>query len=187
MNGDFFGVKPDAEFNICLGMNNGPANYGPKIKLDGKEKYYCILGIWKLTLLGFGEPRFDKTALPIVIHEFCHSYANQIVDSHKSEIEKSGKRIYAFVDKQMERNAYGHWLIVMRESLVRACVVRYMAKNEGLDSANKQIQSDISRGFLWMRELSDLLIEYEQHRDTYKTLEDFFPKVIEFFDNYNKD
>ena len=184
---EFFGARPGAEFNIILGMTNGPGNYGPRIKLDGKDKYYCVLGIWKFSLLGFGEPRFDKSMLPTVIHEFCHSYANPIVDAHEKEIEKSGKRIYALVDKQMERNAYGNWLTVMRESLVRACVVRYLAKNEGLDAANKQIQSDISRGFLWMRELSDLLVEYEQNRAKYKTLDDFFPKVIEFFDNYKKD
>jgi hypothetical protein len=183
---EFFGARPGAEFYIYLGMTNGPSNYGPKIKLDGKEKYYCVLGAWRISMLGFGEPRFDKSMLPTIIHEFCHSYTNPIVDAHESEIEKAGKRVYALVEKQMERNAYGYWLIVMRESMVRACVVRYLAKNEGFDAAKAQIQSDISRGFLWMQELSDLLIEYEDHRDTYPTLDDFFPKVIEFFNNYNK-
>ncbi len=184
---EFFGAKPAAEFYIYLGITNGPSCYGPNIKLNGKEKYYCILGVWNFALLGFGEPRFDKNVLPIVIHEFCHSYANPIVDAHKSEIEKPGKRVYSLVSKQMERNAYGNWQTVMRESLVRACAVRYLVKNEGLDAANKQIQSDISRGFLWMQELSDLLIEYENHRDTYPILDDFFPKVVEFFENYHKD
>jgi hypothetical protein len=183
---EFFGARPGAEFYIYLGMTNGPSNYGPKIKLAGKEKYYCVLGAWKISMLGFGEPRFDKSMLPTIIHEFCHSYTNPIVDVHESEIENAGKRIYALVENQMKRNAYGYWLIVMRESMVRACVVRYMAKNEGPDSAKAQIKSDISRGFLWMQELSDLLIEYDEHRDEYPTLDDFFPKVIEFFNNYNK-
>ncbi|MBN2588240.1 MAG: DUF4932 domain-containing protein [Sedimentisphaerales bacterium] len=183
---EFFGAKPGAEFKICLGITNGPSNYGSRIKLNGKETYYCIQGIWKFALLGFGEPRFDKSMLPIVIHEFCHSYANPIVDAHKSEIEKSGKRIYALVQEKMKRNAYGNWLTVMRESLVRASVVRYLAKNEDNKMTNQQIQSDINKGFLWMRELSDLLIEYEQNRDKYPDLDAFFPKVIEFFDNYQK-
>lgn len=184
---EFFGAKPGAEFNICLGLTNGPSNYGPQIKLDGKEKYYCIQGVWKFAILGFGEPQFDKSVLPTVIHEFCHSYANPIVDAHESGIEKSGKRIYALVEKQMKRNAYGNWLTVMRESLVRACVIHYLATNEGKDAAKAQAQSDINRGFLWMQELSDLLIEYEGHRDIYPSLDAFFPKVIEFFDNYQKD
>ncbi|MBN1974901.1 MAG: DUF4932 domain-containing protein [Sedimentisphaerales bacterium] len=184
---EFFGARPGAEFTICLGMINGPGSYGGRIKVDGKEKYYCIPGVNKFTLLGLGEPRFDKTIMPTVIHEFCHSYANPIVEAHQSEIENAGKRVYAAVEKQMERNAYGNWLTVMRESLVRACVVRYLVKNDGIDTSNKQIKSDISRGFLWMQELSDLLIEYEQQRNQYPALDAFFPKVIEFFDNYKKD
>jgi hypothetical protein len=184
---EFFGEKPGAEFNICLGMTNGGGCYGPRIRIGNKEKYYCILGVWKFSLLGFGEPVFDKTMLPTVIHEFCHSYANPIVDAHESELEKPGKRIYALVEERMKRNAYGNWLTVIRESLVRACVVRYLAKNEGPDAANKQIQDDVSRGFLWMQGFSDLLIEYEQNRGKYPTLNDFFPKAVEFFDNYHKD
>ena len=184
---EFFGAKPGAEFNIYLGMANGGGCYGPRIKIGKNEKYYCILGVWKFSLLGFGEPVFDKSMLPTVIHEFCHSYANPIVDANESQLEKPGKRVYALVEEQMKRNAYGNWLTVMRESLVRACVVRYLAKNEGPDAANKQIKDDVSRGFLWMQDLSDLLVEYEQNRDKFATLDNFFPKVVEFFDNYHKD
>ena len=184
---DFFGARPGAEFHIALGMLNGPGNYGPHIKLADREEYYCILGVWKFSALGFGEPKFDKSMLPTVIHEFCHSYANPIVDANESQLEKPGKRVYALVEEQMKRNAYGNWLTVMRESLVRACVVRYLAKNEGPDAANKQIKDDVSRGFLWMQDLSDLLVEYEQNRDKFATLDNFFPKVVEFFDNYHKD
>ena len=76
---------------------------------------------------------------------------------------------------------------MIRESLVRACVVRYLAKNDGPDVANKQIENDINRGFLWMRELSDLLIEYEQQRQKYPKLDTFFPNVVDFFNNYEED
>ena len=182
---DFFGARPGAEFHIFLGMTNGPSSYGPRFKLEEKEKYYCILGVWKFAYFGLGEPRFDRTLMPTVIHEFCHSYANPIVDAHLVQLEEPGRRIFSKVQEQMKNNAYGQWQTVMRESLVRACVVRYLVKNEGLDEANRQIESDISRGFFWIRELSDLLIEYEQQRQTYKTLDEFFPNVIEFFKNYD--
>jgi hypothetical protein len=182
---DFFGARPGAEFHIALGMLNGPGNYGPHIKLTDKEEYYCILGVWKFGVLGLGEPKFDKTMLPTVIHEFCHSYANKIVDAHISQLEKPGKEIYAKVAEKMERMAYGNWQTMMRESLVRACVVRYMAATEGPDAAQRQIRSEIDRSFLWMQELSDLLIQYEQNRDNYKTLDTFFPKVVDFFNNYD--
>ncbi len=177
---DFFGTRPGAEFHIVLGMLNGSCNYGPHIKLPDKEEYYCILGVWKLDL---GEPRFDKSMLPIVIHEFCHSYANKIVDAHISQLEKPGKKIYAKVAKKMERMAYVNWQTMMQEFLVRACVVRYMAATQGQGAAQRQIREEIDQSFFWMQELSDLLVQYEENRDKYKTLDTFFPKVVDFFNN----
>jgi hypothetical protein len=182
---DFFGARPGAEFHIALGMVNGPGNYGPHVKLADREEYYCVLGVWKFGALGLGGPKFDKTMLPTVIHEFCHSYANKIVDAHTSQLEKHGKEIYAKVAEKMERMAYGNWQTMMRESLVRACVVRYMAATQGPEAAQKQIRDEINRSFLWMQELSDLLVQYEQNRDKYKTLDTFFPKVVDFFNNYD--
>ena len=182
---DFFGARPGAEFHIALGMVSGPGNYGPHIKLADREEYYCILGVWKLAFWGFGGPKFDKTALPIIIHEFCHSYANPIVDAHASQFEQSGEKIFEKVGDKMKRMAYSNWLTMMRESLVRACVVRYMATTQGPESAQQQINSEINNGFLWMQELSDLLAQYEQDRNQYKTLDVFFPKIVDFFNNYN--
>jgi hypothetical protein len=181
---DFFGARPGAEFHIALGMVNGPGSYGPHIKLADREGYYCILGVWKFGVLGLGEPKFDKLMLPTVIHEFCHSYANKIVDAHTLQLEKPGEKIFEKVREKMERMAYGNWQTMMRESLVRACVVRYMAATEGPEAAQKQIMREIERSFLWMQELSDLLVQYEQNRDKYKTLDTFFPKVVDFFNNY---
>ncbi|MBN2183434.1 MAG: DUF4932 domain-containing protein [Sedimentisphaerales bacterium] len=182
---DFFGARPDASFYLFLGMVNGPSNYGSHVKLADREEYYCILGVWKFGILGLSEPKFDKSVLPTIIHEFCHSYANQIVDAHLSQLEKSGEKIFGKVREKMKRMAYGNWQTMMRESLVRACVVRYMAATEGPEAAQRQIKGEVDRGFLWMQELSDLLIRYEQNRDKYPTPDTFFPEVVDFFKNYD--
>ena len=39
-------------------------------------------------------------------------------------------------------------------------------------------------GFFWIEDLVKLLVEYESKREQYPTFEDFFPKVVEFFENY---
>ncbi len=183
---DFFGARPGAEFHVALGIVSGPSNYGVKIKLEDREEYYCILGVWKCRFLGLGEPKFDKTMLSTVIHEFCHSYANQIVDAHITQLEKPGKKIFEKVRDKMQSMAYGNWQTMMRESLVRACVVRYMAATEGPDAAQRQIRSEVSIGFSWIPELSDLLAQYEQQRDKYPTVDTFFPNIVDFFNSYEK-
>jgi hypothetical protein len=180
----FFGAAPSASFHVSISIINGPSCYGPRIKLPDRQEFHCILGVWKCGILGMGKPQFDRDMLSTVVHEFCHSYANPIIDAHASELQSAGERIFPAVKKRMQRMAYGNWRTMMYESLVRACVIRYLAETWNQKKAEQQIKSDVGRGFLWMRELADLLEEYEEHRDKYPTLNAFFPRIREFFDSY---
>lgn len=179
---NFFGAKPGANFHVILAMVNGGSCYGVRIRIKDSEDLYCILGVWMFDEDGI--PQFDKSVIPTVIHEFCHSYCNPLVDAHSTELEVVGKRIYLSVRKKMKRMAYGNWLSMMYESLVRASVVRYLMTNEGSEVVKKHVYQEISKGFLWMKELTELLGEYESHRDQYTTVNDFFPKIVNFFNEY---
>jgi hypothetical protein len=179
----FFGVKPDASFTVLLGMMNGGACYGPRVVFpDGDEELYCVLGVWLKDRRGL--PRFDKSVLPTVVHEFCHSYINPLVDLHASELEKAGQRIFSSVADAMRRQAYPQWKTMMYESLVRACVVRYRLTSEGEAAAEQQIVYENTNRFFWIRDLSNLLGEYEAHRDKYPNLNSFFPEIVKFFNKY---
>jgi hypothetical protein len=133
----------------------------------------------------FGTPQFDRSMLPTIVHEFCHSYANPLVDRHAAALQAAGESIFSRVKARMRQMAYGNWRTMMYESLVRACVIRYMAA-ESPPAAEKEALSDQGRGFLWIKGLADLLGQYESDRKTYPTLESFFPRIVEFFDSYSK-
>ncbi len=179
----FFGARSDVSFTIILGMMNGGACYGPRVVFpDGREELYCILGVWLKDRRG--RPRFDKSVLPTVVHEFCHSYVNPIVNSHAGDLEKAGQKIFATVAEAMKRQAYPGWQTMMYESLVRACVVRYRLSSEGENAAERQIIQENTNRFYWIRDLSNLLGEYEAHRNKYPTLDSFFPEIVEFFNTY---
>ena len=96
-----------------------------------------------------------------------------------------GKKYFPRVEKKMKSQAYGNWRTMMRETLVRACQVRYAMANDGGERAERTAKYQIGRGFYWTRELSDLLGEYEKQRDTYHTLDDFMPEIVEMFQNYD--
>ncbi|UCG48002.1 MAG: DUF4932 domain-containing protein [Phycisphaerales bacterium] len=182
--GDFFGARPKTTFHIAIGVVNGPGNYGPHIKLPDTTEFYCILGASKAGTFGMGEPVFDKSMLPTVVHEFCHSYTNPLVDAHASELQQSADRLFEHVGRRMKRMAYSNARTMMREAMVRACVVRYMHATKGVDAGAEQTEREIKRGFLWTGELADLLARYESQRQKYPTLDDFFGEVISFFDGY---
>ncbi len=57
----------------------------------------------------------------------------------------------------MRSQAYGTAKTMLCESLVRACVIRYLHRYEGAQAADKAIREEMSRGFVAMAELAALL------------------------------
>lgn len=177
----FFGAKPDADFTVAIGLLNGGGNYGPKVVYpDGRESLYAVMGVWQLD--AEKRPTFDARVLPTLVHEFCHSYANQLVEHHRAELKAAGVRIYPLVASAMQRQAYGNWETMLKESLVRASVARYVLDHEGEDAAAREIaEQENQRQFLWTGDLVKLLGEYAAQREQYTDLASFMPKVIAFF------
>jgi hypothetical protein len=126
-------------------------------------------------------PEFTRDALGTVVHEFCHSYANPLIERHLAELEASGDALFEPVAGRMRSQAYASGQTLLKESLVRVCVIRYLRQYEGEEAARSAIQAEKKHGFLWMQEMSDLLGEYETHREQYPTLEDFSPRLAAFF------
>jgi hypothetical protein len=180
----FFGARPGARFTVVLGMLNGGSCYGARRPADGgKEDLYCILGVWSTD--ASGAPQFDRSVLGTVAHEFGHAYVNPLVYRNEDRLRGSGERLYRWVADEMRGQAYGNWVTMIHESVVRASVVRYLAAHDGPEAAAKEIREQIERRhFPWMSELVDRLVEYEGHRDKYPDFGAFFPRVIEFFDAY---
>lgn len=182
----FFGRRPSATFVAVPAPLNGPNNYGGRrVCPDGAEDLYCVLGVWKTDW--FGQPSFDSGMMSTVIHEFCHSYANPVIDHHLGAFRPAGERIFPHVAGKMKRMAYPHWAIMLRESLVRACVIRYTRRHTGRAAAWLATKSEQSLGFAWMPELVDHLDEYEADRSRYPSLDAFSTRLVEFFDGVAKE
>ena len=176
----FFGARPVARFVLVPALVNGGQAYGPSIRLaDGTEELYAIIGVWNFDETGL--PQFDKRVLPTVIHEFCHSFVNHLVKHKQEEFRDAGKLLYATVADQMKRQAYGDWITMMQESVVRAAVVRYLIAHDG-PAAVEQIEEEKRRGFVWMPQLVTLIDEFEADRTAFPTFEAFMPRIVKFFD-----
>ena len=179
----FFGARPQASFAVAIGLLNGGCCYGPHCRhSDGKEELFCILGAWQTDKDGM--PEFTGDMLKTVVHEFCHSYANPVIDRHEAELKTAGEKIFPQVAPAMRRQAYDNWKTMLYESLVRASTLRYVRQYDGAMAAWMETQREKVRGFLWIEGLSALLGEYEAHRDRYPTLESFAPRLVTFFHEY---
>jgi len=180
----FYSQPPHASFTVVPGLLNNGHSYGVRVKLtDGSEELYCILGVWMRD--NDGLPFFNSSILPTVVHEFCHSYINPLVDKYEPQLKKAAQTIYPYVAQAMNEQHYLDEKIMMAESLVRACTIRYILAVNGQEAAKKQILQEINNKFLWIEELSLLLEKYETQRKKYPTLDSFFPTIIAFFDQFS--
>jgi len=177
----YFGRRPQAGFTVVLRLlSGGGGSYGLHFRAaDGSEELYCVLGVRQTDKQGL--PEFPRAVLPTVVHEFCHSYANPLIERHLAELRASGDALFENVAGRMRSQAYGNAQTMLKESLVRACVIRYLRQYEGEEAARRRIEVEKRNGFLWMQEMSDLLGDYEAHREKYPTLEDFSPRLAAFF------
>ena len=85
----------------------------------------------------------------------------------------------------MSQQAYGSWQTMINESLVRAAVICYMLDNEfKTEEIRNVFLEQIQRNFRWMPELVTLLRKYEKKQSKYGNFENFYPNVIDFFNEY---
>ena len=178
----YYGLPPKEQFNVIIGLGNGGANYSQKVVYpNGSEVLYAIMGTWSFN--DQGEPVYtDASYLPTLIHEFNHSFVNYLTAKNETALSASGKIIYQSDSAKMQNQAYADWRVMLSESLVRASVIRYlMSHNTNPTVAIKEIQLQSSKGFIWIKQLVDLLGTYEKNRKRYPTLNSFMPQIIKFY------
>ena len=175
---NFYGEVPEGNFNLVISLSNGGNCYGPKVEyIDNKEDLYSIIicGIDSLN-----NPIFeDRWALELIIHEFCHSFCNQLIVENYSKMKKKADVLFKQNKKILSKQqAYGNSQIMLCEILVRASVIKYFADHLSIDT-KKYFSREIGNGFIWIEELYNSLEKYEQNRKTYPTLRSFMPEIIE--------
>jgi hypothetical protein len=177
----FFGARPGARFRVIVGLLNGGGNYGVSVRFpDGSEEITPILGVWEFD--ADGVPVIADSITSLVVHEFGHSFTNPLVNKHERELLPAAEKIYPLVHAAMQEQAYGNAKTMLYESLVRACVVRYLLATDGKAAAQQDVQKNVERGFRWIGDLAELLGKYEADRKQYPTLDAFMPRVAEFFE-----
>lgn len=174
----FWGERPTARFVLVPGLTNGRASYGVEYQAPGAPaEIIAITGVTNVDSSGM--PVFPPDYATTVVHEFNHAFANVLVDAHAAEFAQFGDSLIAPVMDQMRRQSYGSWDSVIRETLVRAAVVRYLAAHGGAAAAEAELAEQVRSGFTWLRQIDTLLAGYESKRSDYPTMRSFMPRVVQ--------
>jgi hypothetical protein len=180
--GEFFGVEEMGDLRLVLGFLNGSSNYGTRFTNDEIHEKYAIIGMPLPDADGM--PVFRPSQLEIVAHEFCHSFANPVVEKYMTQLQPAAEKLYAAKAGAMKRIGYQNWRSLMYESAVRACVANYVRNSFEPECLQDYLDEQAGHGFVWTKELSNLLRKYEANREKYPTFESFFPEIIEFLNDY---
>lgn len=181
----FYGKEPSEKFIIINALGNGGSNYGISFNIPEKKKeVYAVMGAWTTDSLGMVVFNMDDY-FSILLHEFNHSFVNYLLNENKEPFKESGEKIFSILKDEMSRQAYTEWTSVLNEALVRASVIKYMKDhNYSKESVENEINDQLNKGYLWMRELVDELDNYDKERDVYPTLESYMPKLAEAYTAY---
>jgi len=173
----FYGNTADENFKIILSPGCGGNNYGPSYSLpNAKKNVFAIMGTWRVDESGM--PVYgNEEYLPLMVHEFSHSFVNHLLDKRKDLFEESGKEIYKAVEYEMSRQqSYGSWQIMLYEALVRASVIKYFIDHGATElEVGRMMVKEYNRGFGWIKDLVDELKNYDRQRSLYPTLESYMP------------
>ncbi|MBR4517988.1 MAG: DUF4932 domain-containing protein [Victivallales bacterium] len=173
---NYFGTPcGSGTFRIVLSLLAGPHNYGCNAQLkNGGKLFSPVIGCCLFDPNGncfFNE----NVVLPIVIHEFCHGYCNPLTDQFWPSMSQTAEKVFQQDARQLTQSAYGLAIVMMYETFVRVCVIRYMKTHNPQMDESELIRAEENQGFILVRTLCDKLKKYEQQRDTYATMGDFMP------------
>lgn len=113
------------------------------------------------------------------VHEFLHLYINRLT----REFMETNKEINLnhIVDNNMKSQCYVDVQSVMNETIINGIVARLTSFEFGSEVGEHNLNLMLKKGFKYVKSIYNKLKTYEDMRDRYKELKDFYPKLLEVF------
>ncbi len=152
-------------------------NYGLRIPLkDGRYDLYAVIGGSDY------KDNNEKMLRYLVWHEFSHSYINPITAEYQEQVNQCAEN-FEPIRAAMKKNGYSSWSTTINEHIIRAVTIRLTERILGPDQAEKLQDREKQKGFVYVQALCNQLKYYEAHRKEFRTIKDFYPRLLEVFKN----
>ncbi|WP_406241687.1 DUF4932 domain-containing protein [Tissierella carlieri] len=179
---EYYGMKRKS-YNVVLVSLYGNGAFGPNIdtKEDDTEIYSVLgcIGIDMMDLPMFGGWSFFTG---LQQHEFSHSFINPITDKNYN-LAYSYEELFIPIKGKMRSMAYTNWGTCLNEHIIRALTSRFAYHEDNLDGI-RALEMEKETGFIYVETLFNKLEEYENNRDKYSTIEDFYPELLKSLDEF---
>ena len=182
---DYFGDKDCGDLKLVLGFVNGFSSYGVRFTDRGIIEKYAIVGMRPFDAAN--TVIFRPMQIGTTVHEFCHSFANPVVEKYMEQLRPAGEKFFAAHEAAMRMSGYQKWESLMYETATRACVMTFVRHKLEPMYLKYFVEYENRAGFVWVEDVGNFLKTYESDRDKYPTFESFFPEFVAFLNKYCKE
>lgn len=159
-----FGKREKVRYTVVPSPMTGTYNFGVRAThADGTLEMYQLIGV----NTDRGLPVVDEDLVYLLVHEMAHSYVNPHLAARADVLGPPAQKLFARVEPEMTKQAYGSWPIFLNESVVRATTLVYFADKRGEAAAAALLDRERGLGFRWTAELAGLVRAYRADRVDY--------------------
>lgn len=181
---NYYGYTSTKEYHICLlpfasdgsffcETNNGAYTCIPVYSTMKKDN------LFELT------KGMARQFLDTLVHEYSHGIIDPLTEKYKSLVEEA--HLFEDIKEQMSNQAYPTDSEIMNEHIIRAIETRFMHLVYQDDLwAKKRVEYDEKLGFIYLKDIIQSLIIYEEKRDKYKTFDLFYPEILDKLKEHKK-
>lgn len=179
---DYYGDRRERYTLILAPLSHG-GGFGPRVmRPDGRYDAYAVIGprAAEGERLDFGS---GQSMRYLFWHEFSHSHVNHLTDLNLDGLMAPVTVLEGHLREQVE--AYVPWEVHVSdwvsEHVVRAVTTRLTYRKVGPADGEAALRREVQR-FPYVGEVCERLLDYEEDRARYPTLETFYPRLVEVFD-----
>ena len=151
----------------------------------GDEAHYCsrAFSSKNTTNNDLFAPKDIDSRLKIVIHEFLHSVVNPITDKYNIFNHESN---YFEKTDRLSFSGYGTDYSLINETIVRAITIKLYSSIIKEVNAEALLDLEYNQGFIFIKDIYNLLSEYENNRDIYLDVDSFYKNFVFITTNGDK-
>ncbi len=182
----FYGKSADGEFVMYIDLLNNIGNNAiPSSDVNFKDDRMFLLAYLKDESKNLTDesPVVFTPYLNVITHEISHLFVRDFLQIYKRDLSKI-KNLFLTTSKG-EKLDESEWENELDELIVRVCTAKILEHKFGKDVGLKDIDSQ-SHHYRLAEPLYDFFETYSSNRKEYKSITDFYPKIMEFLKNYEE-
>lgn len=184
--------KNQKSYNIILSPLIHEGGFSPSLN-EENDKYdtYILLGstippeIYKKFDNDYEKAKkFSDTASAfklremLMIHEFTHTHLRSMEEEpYLHTINNKEPKNQEYLN-DFSKVGYNTWDSIVNEYFVRSITARILFLEDEKEEYKRALNNDKKSGFTHIESLIEKLKEYENNRDKYKQIEDFYPELL---------